>query len=153
MFQTNAAGRLVSRPFNQETLKRDSGAELGLPDPRSSAVVYHVKGSDYGDTIDLVNATNSGVVQTLFGLFFGDDPTLGRSAVTNSTGTEIRRVDYVYTGQNNHALGGCFTTKTYPDDGQLQKVTGKFEYVITPQGTNRTRILSGTFSTTTPFQP
>ena len=111
-YRTNATGNFIATPITDKILV-EKAAQSGGVSSSSILLVYHLENSGLGDTIDFVNATNGATIMNLFGLYFGDDPTLGRTAATNSTATEIRRLDYVYTQQNtaftsfNSRSNGC----------------------------------------------
>jgi len=148
-YQTNEAGKIVTTPISEKTMLRDRAAAAGLTDLRNMAVVYHVNGSSFGDTVDIVTTTNGTVLDTLFGYYFGEDQNLGRIALTNSTGTEVRRIDYIYTSQNSHSMGATFTTKRYSTNrnGTVHvSISGPMSWIVTPEGTNGQKVCNGTFS-------
>lgn len=99
----------------------------------------------------------------LFGLYFGDDNSLGRTAATNSTLTEIKRLDYVYTlnnytytSWNSHSMGASFTTKRLQTDthGNTHAlIDGQIQWIVNPQNGAGTKICVATFTTTKPFVP
>ncbi len=155
-FQTNALGLMVPHLITQHTLLSDEAHRLGVSPLRDLALVYHVNGSSFGDTIDLVNVTNGAVVSTVFGFFFGDDPALNRVAITNSTGTIVKRIDYIYTRQNSHSMGAALTTKRYVHRGQYPAfpiITSRMQWVVAPEGKNSTQIRVASFTTTSAFKP
>jgi hypothetical protein len=159
-YQTNGSGNFVATPVTDKVLLQDA-ARAGNVDPNTIALVYHLQSSGLGDTIDVINASTGSTLANLFGLYFGDDPTLGRSAATNATQTEIRRLDYIYTAQNTtytsfntHSMGSAFTSKRYlTDTNGISHVTveAQMSWIVNPSGTNGTRICTANFSTTTPF--
>ena len=159
-YQTNSTGNFVATPITDKTLVQDAAKAGGL-NPASVALVYHIQSSGLGDTIDFVNATNGSTLANMFGLYFGDDPTLGRSAATNSTRTEIRRVDYVYTQRNStyssfntHSMGASLTVKRFMTDTNgttHATVQAQMEWIVNPAGTNGTKVCTASFNTTTPF--
>jgi hypothetical protein len=154
-YQTNAAGNIVTTPITETTLLQQA-AQAGGVDPSTLAIVYHIQGSSFGDTIDVVNASSGAVATTLYGLFFGDDSVqaLGRTALTNSPGNEVRRVDYIYTSQNSHSMGASFTTKRFLTDksGNVHTtIDGQMEWIVNPTSANGTQVYKATFSTTRPF--
>ena|ERR1043166_8776796 len=155
-YQTNATGNVVGTPITDQTLLQDAAAAGGIHDLKTLALVYHIGGSGFGDTIDIVNATNGTVYTTLYGLFFGDNniQDLGRTALTNSSGTEVRRVDYIYTDQSTHSLGASFTSKRFlPDNNGKVHVTvdGQMQWIVNPVGGNGTKVCTATFTTTKVF--
>ena len=154
-YQTNTTGVVVATPISDQTLLQDAAAAGGV-DWHTLALVYHVKGSSFGDTIDIVNATNGTVDTTLYGLFFGDNTVqnLGRTALTNSPGTEVRRLDYIYTSQNSHSMGACFTTKRFQSDrnGNVHATfEGQMQWEVNPVGNAGTKVCTASFRTTLPF--
>jgi hypothetical protein len=159
-YQTNGTGNFVATPITEKTLVQDA-AQAGNVSPSSIAIVYHLQNSGLGDTIDIVDATTGSTVVNLFGLYFGDDPTLGRSAATNSTQTVIRRLDYIYTQQNttftsfnSHSMGSAFTVKRFMTDtnGITQAtIEAQMSWIVNPSGTSGTKLCNVNFSTTTPF--
>ena len=155
-YQRSASGNLVPVPITNETLLREAAQYAGLPSTKGLALVYHIQGSDYGDTIDAVNRTNGLTYTTVFGFFFGDDPSLNREAITNSVGTQVRRIDYIYTHQNSHSMGSGFVTKRLMNDrrGNLRgSIDAKMQWITRPEGDSGTQINTATFSTTTLFKP
>src|SRR5262249_32227446 len=154
-YQTNTSGVVVATPVTEQTLLQDA-AMAGGADWHTLALVYHVQGSSFGDTIDLVDAASGAVDTTLYGLFFGDNTVrdLGRTALTNSLGTEVRRLDYVYTSQNSHSMGACFTTKRFQSDsnGNVRATfNGQMQWVVNPAGNAGTKLYTASFTTTRPF--
>lgn len=159
-YQTNASGDFVATPLTDKILVQNAAKAGGL-NPSSIALVYHLQSSGLGDTIDFVDVNTSRTLVNLFGLYFGDDPTLGRSAATNATQTEIRRVDYIYTQQNttytsynSHSMGASFTVKRFLADTNgttHATIEGQMSWVVNPSGTNGTKICTASFNTTTPF--
>jgi len=155
-YQTNSSGNIVATSLTETTLLQDA-AQAGGVDPKTLALVYHVQGSSFGDTIDVVDASSGAVATTLYGLFFGDDSVqvLGRTALTNTPGTQIRRVDYIYTSQNSHSLGASFTTKRFLTDknGTIHTtIDGEMEWIVNPTANNGTKVCKASFTTTKPFR-
>jgi hypothetical protein len=156
-YQTNTTGVVVATPITEQSLVQDAAAAGGV-DWRTFALVYHVQGSSFGDTIDVVNASSGVVATTLYGLFFADNTiqALGRTALTNNFGTEARRLDYIYTSQNSHSMGACFTTKRYQGDskGNLHTtINGEMSWIVNPVGNAGTKVCTARFTTTKPFTP
>jgi hypothetical protein len=159
-YQTNSSGNFAAIPVTDKILLQDA-AQAGGVSPDSIALVYHFQSSGLGDTIDIVNAKTSSTLANLFGLYFGDDSSLGRSAATNATKTEIRRVDYIYTQQNTaftsfntHSMGAAFTVKRFLTDTNgvtHATVEAQMCWIVNPSGTNGTKVCNANFSTTTPF--
>jgi len=159
-YQTNGTGDFVSTPLTDKVLVQDA-AQAGGRSPSSIALVYHLQSSGLGDTIDIVDANTGATLLNLFGLYFGDDASLGRSAATNATRTVVRRLDYIYTQQNttytsfnSHSMGSAFTIKRFlTDTNGITQVTveAQMSWIVNPSGTNGTKLCNINFSTTTPF--
>lgn len=159
-YQTNGSGDFVSTPMTDQVLVQMAAQSGGLS-PSSIALVYHLQSSGLGDTIDVVDANTGSTLVNLFGLYFGDDASLGRSAATNATRTVIRRLDYIYTQQNttytsfnSHSMGSAFTVKrSLTDTNGTTHVTveAQMSWIVNPSGSSGTKLCSVNFSTTTPF--
>ena len=106
-----------------------------------------------GDTIDLVNAQNGEVYASIIGFYFGE--AFGRTAITNASGAQVKRLDYLYTRQNSHSLGSAVVVKTEPvgSGSPGLKLTAQMQWITTPDGTEVSRILTGTLRTTGVFKP
>lgn len=156
-YQTNTAGEIITTPITEMTLLQEVAAPVGITDLSTLAVVYHVRGNGLGDTIEVVNPTNGVTLDTLLGFYFGADTTLGRIALTNSAGTQERRVDQVYnTKQSQFALGSAFITKRFLKDQQGNErntIDADVHYLVLPRGTEPAKCRVGTFTTTRPFKP
>jgi hypothetical protein len=148
-YQTNGNGQVFSTLVTEQTILQDAAQAGGITDLSTLALVYHVQGSSFGDTIDVVNATNGIAYKTVFGFFFGDDPSLNRVAITNSPGTQVMRVDYIYTDQNSHSMGAAFVTKMYNSGGQsLTSITGRMQWIVNPIPPAGTKVCYGSFTAT-----
>jgi hypothetical protein len=159
-YQRDGTGNIVGISITDQSFIQDR-AQAGGVDPSTLAIVYHLNGDPKGDTVEVVNATN-GIVQVLqFGFWFGSDPSLGRSALTNSTVTEIRRVDQLFTlsnssftSENSHGMGTVFITKRFLTDtnGAVHAVIeGPLQWIVNPQGTNSTKVCYGAFTASQPL--
>lgn len=159
-YQTNGSGDFVSTPMTDQVLVQTAAQSGGL-NPSAIALVYHLQNSGLGDTIDIVDANSGTTLVNLFGLYFGDDASLGRSAATNATQTVVRRLDYIYTQQNttytsfnSHSMGSAFTVKrSLTDSNGITHVTveAQMSWIVNPSGTSGTKLCTVNFSTTTPF--
>jgi hypothetical protein len=159
-YQTNGSGNFVATPLTEKVLIQEA-AKAGGVSPSSLALVYHLQSSGLGDTIDIVDANSGSTLVNLIGLYFGDDSTLGRSAATNATQTEVRRLDYIYTQQNtaytsfnSHSMGSAFTVKRFLTDTNgiaMVTVEAQMCWIVNPSGTNGTKLCTATMNTTTPF--
>ncbi|HEV2392013.1 MAG TPA: hypothetical protein VG146_06580 [Verrucomicrobiae bacterium] len=161
-FQTNGAGQFVDIPITQNDILLAAAQAGGTSDISSMALVYHIMGdTTHGDTIDIYSTTTGQKLTTVFGLFFGDAPSLNRTALTNNAATEIRRVDYVYTFNGTtytypggHSMGASLTTKRFSSDARgLVRTTieGQMEWVVNPINGAGPKVLRATFTTTKPF--
>lgn len=162
-YETNAAGNIVGTPITDQTLLADRAAEGGITDLSTVAIVYHIGGAAPNggnppwDTIDIINATNGAFLTTEFGLYYGSDGQYDRTAVTNATSTEERRIDYLYTFNNSgytinasDSIGAAIITKRFLNDGSGNTNTiidGSFAWDALPHGTNIVPIVcTGTFT-------
>jgi hypothetical protein len=151
-YETNGSGNIVGIPITDQTLLADRAHEGGITDLSTVAIVYHIGGAAPNggnppwDTIDVINATNGAVLTTEFGLYYGSDGQYDRTAVTNATQTEERRIDYLYTFNNtaftidaSDSIGAAFITKRFLNDGSGNTNTiieGSFAWDSLPHGTN-----------------
>jgi hypothetical protein len=146
-YQTNSNGKIVSSRVNNQTLIDQAAAANGVSN-KSLLLVYHIQGSTFGDTIDVVNASNGSVVSTPLGLYFGQDVTLGRTALTNANNTQVIELDYVYTPQNTHSMGAAFVTKRFPATATANShpsMIGQIHWLVVGDATNTTQLVTGTF--------
>jgi hypothetical protein len=154
-YQTNATGKLVGTPITDQTLLQDRARLGGITDLSAVAIVYHLNGNPLGDTVDVVSSTNGQVLTTEFGLYFGSDSSLGRTAVTNAAQTQQIRADYIYTSSgstytfgSNDSVGLSITTKNFVITNGMTNaiISGSMSWGVAPQGTNGPLICIGNFS-------
>jgi len=160
-YQTNGLGETVATPITEQTLLADRAAAGGITDLSTVAMAYHFWGDPKGDTVAVVNATNGQQLTLEFGLWFGADATLGRSSLTNVSNTQVRSVDYVYTldnstytSANSHSMGAAFVTRRFMKDingNPRYTAEGPLHWIVNPTATTSTKVISGTFTTTTPL--
>src|SRR5665213_305885 len=130
-YQANGSGNIVGVPITDQTLLQSQAQRLNITNLSTVSLAYHLNGGPpYGDTVDVISNATGQTLTTEFGLYFGSDypgenPTLGRWAVTNATQTEQRRVDQLYTFsntpytyQNSESLGSSFTCKRFLVDSK-----------------------------------
>jgi hypothetical protein len=164
VYETNGSGQVISTPITETNLLLAAAEAGGTTDISGMALTYHILGDpNHGDTIEVDSTSTHQTLTTMFGLYFGDDPTLGRSALTNSAASEIRRVDYVYTFDytaltypNSHSMGSSFTTKRFLTDtnGNVHTtIDGQMQWIVNPQNGAGTKVCVGHFTTTMPFPP
>jgi hypothetical protein len=154
-YQKDSTGNIVGVPITDQTIIQDRATAGGV-NPNTLALVYHLGGDEKGDTVEVVSSSNGSVQVFEFGFWFGSDPTLGRTALTNNAATEIRRVDQLFTlndsaftSNNSHGMGTAFLTKRYLTDtnGVVHfTAEGPLQWLVNPVGTNGTRICYGTFT-------
>ena len=162
-YQTNTARQVVATPITEKDLLLAAAQAAGSSDISSMALVYHIAGGNLGDTIEIFDTNTHQQLATLFGLYFGDDASLFRTALTNSVGTEMRRVDYfygfdntiyTYPNQGGHSMGSSFTTKRFLGDGRGNvhtTIDGIAQWVVAPFQGSGSRLVTGTFTTNKPF--
>ncbi len=149
------SGIFVVHAVNNRTLLRQFADANSITNLRPLALMYHVKGNDLGDTIEIVDTSNSNVLATPFGLYFGEDQSLGRVGMTNSFGTQVRKIQYVYTQQDSHSLGDALLAEMFTAnaDGTTNGfIYGQMNYIIKPDGTQNLQVCNGTFYTIRRFQ-
>ena len=155
-YQTNAAGTMVGTHITDETLLADRARLGGITNLSTISLVYHINGGSLGDTVEVISNSTSQTLTTEFGLYFGSDSELGRTAVTNLTQTQERRIDYVYTFdnstytyENDDSVGAAFTYKSFVNEGNVTNavINGSISWSVIPTGSNAAPIVCvGTFS-------
>jgi len=142
---------VVTTPYTEKNIIQEAAADGGA-DPNTLDIVYHIGGSSFGDTVDIIRISDGATLRTMYGFFFAEDPGLGRTAITNASATEVRRVDYIYTDQNSHSMGAAFTTKRIVTDGSGTHTTfeGPMQWLELQRPTRPTRIISGSYITGAP---
>ncbi len=146
------SGYLGVRYFNTQSMLKDFAAAGGIANPNSLALIYHLGSDVRGDSIEVVNAGTGQLLDTPFLLYFGDDQSLGRMALTNSFHTQVAKIHYVYTDQNSHSMGSCLLRErfSYNRSGQLTNglITGTMTWIITPDGHQPMQVLNAAITTT-----
>lgn len=152
-WETNSDGRLVLRQMTEKAWAADYARAAGVS-PSSVAVVYAIKGSEMGDTIQVVDVSNGNVLGNPIGFFFGQD--FGRQALHTANGLQTRRLDYIYTSQNSHSLGSALISgRWFVSNGQTNRTvfSGRMQWLVTAEGANSLKVCSGNFVTKKPFVP
>jgi hypothetical protein len=160
-YQTNGGGRIVPTAITDQTLLSEA-ARSGGGNAAGMALVYHIDGSSFGDTIDVVKKSDGSVLHTYFGLYFGDSSELGRTTLSNATGTEIKALDYVYTlettaftSPNSHSMGAVTVSKRFSTDKKGNPTTSiqgqNMQWIVVPREGRSTRIFSASFQTKKAF--
>ncbi len=154
-YQTNASGNIVGTPITDQTFLQDRARQGNITDLSTIAIAYHINGNSLGDTVEIISSTNGQLMASQFGLYFGSDAALGRTAVTNALQTAQKRVDYIYTGNNStytfddsHSVGVAMTSKSVvTSNGTTNAViSGVMSWGVAPQGTNGPILCIGSFS-------
>ena len=132
-----------------------AAAAGGLADTSSLALAYHLNGNSLGDTIDVINRTNGVVLKTLFGLYFGES--FGRQSLLSGSHKQMKRLEYIYTDQNDHSLGSALLTDYFFLDSNgntnATYVLGQMQYVVTTDSTHATtQVCTATFTTLRPWK-
>ncbi len=149
---TDASGKIVSHALNNQTILQDFAQANGITNTSGLGLAYHIGGNDLGDTIEVINRTNGAPLYTVFGLYFGEDPTLGRAGLVSASGRQMRRIEYIYTDQNSHSMGSAYLINYFYLDanGNTNKtyVFGNMQWVVLPTAT-QTNVQVCTASVTT----
>jgi hypothetical protein len=151
-YYVDSSGKMVTNAITDQSILRDLAAAVGA-DYSTWKLAYHISGSSFGDTIDVIDTRNGNALDTVFGFYFGDS--LGRYAMTNTTQTEVRRVDYIYTKQSRFALGSAFLTKRFTPDtsGNVRTtIDAEMHWLVRPDGNNPAKTCTALFTTTTPLK-
>lgn len=147
-YTTNRQGEAVRTLLTHNTLLREEARRLGRSDFSNLALVYRIRGSQFGDTVDLVRKDTGEVLSSVFGFFFGADASLLRDFIMNAAGTEEKRLDYLYTRQNSHSMGAAFVTRTGTDLRAVSddfRVRGEMHYIVTSEGGWSQKVCEGRF--------
>ncbi len=166
VWRTNNLGHLTANPLSEQDLLLAAAQAWGRTDATGLSLVYHVQGNSLGDTIDVVDSSGGGgFYLNYFGFYFGEatQSTPDRVALTNSTGTQVRRIDHIYTqtatfytspNPGGHDMGTGFITKRFMKDSSgnpRATIDGQFHWLVRPQNNIGGMMCKGTFTTTRPF--
>jgi hypothetical protein len=151
---TNNSGQIIQQNFGNQTVLRQAANANGVTDFSNWVLAYHLGGNELGDTIEIIDRNTGHTLQTLFGLYFGED--FGRQALLSASTRQLKRIEYVYTDQNSHSLGSALLTQyNYFDNmGHTNKiyVIGQMQYVVTQDAKHpRTQICTANFTTMKPW--
>jgi hypothetical protein len=151
----DAQGRIVATPINNQTLLKAAAAAGGLTSTAGLGLAYHLNGNDLGDTIDVIDRTNGNTLSTLYGLYFGES--FGRQALLSASHRQMKRLEYIYTTQNDHSLGSALLTDYYflDQNGNTNSiyVLGQMQWIVTTDTTHtNTQVCSATFTTLRPWK-
>jgi hypothetical protein len=153
-FTMDSQGRIVSQTINNQTLLQQAAAAGGLKDTSGLGLAYHIHGNDLGDTIDVISRTNGVTLTTLYGLYFGES--FGRQALLSASHRQMRRLEYIYTSQNDHSLGSALLTDYYflDSNGNTNAiyVLGQMQWIVTTDSSHtNTQVYSASFTTLKPW--
>ena len=151
----DAQGHIVSEPINNQTLLKAAAAAGGLTSTAGLGLAYHLNGNDLGDTIDVINRTNGTTLTTLYGLYFGES--FGRQALLSDSHRQMKRLEYIYTSQNDHSLGSALLTDYYflDNNGNTNSiyVLGQMQWIVTTDATHtNTQVCTASFTTFRPWK-
>jgi hypothetical protein len=154
-FTTDSQGRITTQVINNQTLLQQAAAAGGLHDTSSLGLAYHIHGNDLGDTIDVINRTNGATLTTLYGLYFGES--FGRQSLLSASHRQMKRLEYVYTTQNDHSLGSALLTDYYFLDSSgntnATYVLGQMQWIVTTDSSHtNTQVCTATFTTLKPWR-
>ena len=162
-YQKDANGNLLGHPVTEQTWLLEAAEAGGSTNTSGMAIVYHVGGSGFGDTIDVVDRMTGATLTSLLGLFFGDPSVedIGHVPVWNAAGNQERRVDQVFvfyggSFEAGESLGSAFVTKRFQQDAvgnRHDTIEADLNYLARAEGTQPTHMVVGTFTTTRPFVP
>jgi|SRR6185369_7469610 len=154
-YTTDAQGRIVAQPINNQTLLKKAADAGGLKDTSGLGLAYHINGNELGDTIEVINRTTGATLSTVFGLYFGES--FGRQALMSASRRQMKRIEYIYTDQNDHSLGSVFLTDYYflDNNGNTNAtyVLGQMQYLILSGGSQtNAQVCTASFTTFRPWK-
>ncbi len=148
------AGKFAASTYNTASILAPYAQANGLR-LQDVALIYHLNSDPEGDTIEVINRTNGVFLGKPFALLFGDDyhgaQNLGRMGLTNSVGTQVRKIHYVYTDQNSHSMGSCLLSEHFDKDanGTVTNglIMGAMSWIVVPDGTQPMQVYNGSLFT------
>jgi hypothetical protein len=151
----DAQGHIVSQPINNQTLLQQAAKAGGLSNTSTLGLAYHLNGNSLGDTIDVINRNTGATLTTLYGLYFGES--FGRQALLSGSHRQMKRLEYIYTTQNDHSLGSALLTDYFYFDTNgntnATYVMGQMQWIITTDATHtNTQVCSASFTTLRPWK-
>jgi hypothetical protein len=156
-WQSDTNGNIVNIPFTDQTIINEQAAGLGL-DPSSLTLVYHIGADPHGDNVDIVRSSDGAFILHEFLFWFGDESSFNRMALTNATGTDIRRNDQLFTQNNSphtcdnsHGMGTVYTSKKIigvTNGIPYYKIEGTLQWVVNPVNGASSKTCYGTFTAT-----
>jgi hypothetical protein len=154
-FTMDSQGKIVARTINNQTLLQQAAAAGGLKDTSGLGLAYHINGNDLGDTIEVIDRATGATLTTLYGLYFGES--FGRQALLSASHRQMKRLEYIYTSQNDHSLGSALLTDYFFLDGNghtnATYVLGQMQWIVTTDSSHtNTQVCSATFTTLKPWK-
>ena len=154
-YTTDAQGRIVPTPLNNQTLLQKAAQAGGLTDTSGLGLSYHLNGNPLGDTIEVINRTNGVTLTTLFGLYFGES--FGRESLLSASHRQMKRIEYIYTDQNSHSVGSAFLTDYFFFDtsGKTNAiyVLGQMQWLYLTDSTHtNAQVCAASFTTLSPWK-
>ncbi|HTL16689.1 MAG TPA: hypothetical protein VL793_05595 [Patescibacteria group bacterium] len=151
----DAQGHIVAQPLNNQTLLQQAAKAGGLTSTAGLGLSYHIGGNSLGDTIDVINRTNGVALTTLYGLYFGES--FGRQALLSASHRQMKRLEYIYTSQNDHSLGSALLTDYFILDSNgntnATYVLGQMQWIVTTDSTHpNTQVCTASFTTLRPWK-
>ena len=152
----DAQGHIVSKPLNNQTLLQEAAKAGGLTSTAGLGLAYHINGNTDigGDTIEVINRTNGTTLATLYGLYFGES--FGRQALLSASHAQMKRLEYIYTSQNDHSVGSALLTEYFffDSNGNTNKtyVLGQMQWIIQTDSTHtNSQVCTASFTTLRPW--
>jgi hypothetical protein len=141
---TNEFGELVVKKMNTRSLIRECAVAHGITNINAFNLIYHLRGDERGDVIEVVYKTNGVVLCEVFGLFFPID-------LTRAEGARVDRYAFMFNDQGSESMGNALIRIRPLSNGNgnflRPMVTGTAHFFLKPEGAETLRICSGTFQT------
>jgi len=155
-YTTNSSGRIITQTISNRSLMQQVATADGTSDFSNWGLAYHVHGGDLGDTIEIIDKNSGATLRVLFGLYFGEDVSLGRGSLRSASGQQTRRVEYIYTYQNSHSMGSALLTDYFWFDTSgnpsAHTVLGQMQWLVLVDSRDPgTQICSASFTTLKPW--
>jgi hypothetical protein len=143
---TNENGKLIKQPLNNKTILREWADKNNVTNRHSLALVYHVKGDERGDVIEIVDAHTGDILQPWLGIFFPVQ-------LSNPADTKTVTISEVFNSQQSTEMGFA----TLKDRSVNRKnidhiISGDLNFYLTPDKTNGLRICTAKIMTLKAFK-
>ncbi|HET7624361.1 MAG TPA: PepSY domain-containing protein [Verrucomicrobiae bacterium] len=144
---TNENGNLIKQPLSNRTILREWADKNGVTNRHSLALVYHVKGDERGDVIEIVDAHTGEILQPWLGIFFPVE-------LSNPDDTKTVRLSELFNSQQSTEMGFA-TLKDRPTNKKHADhiISGDLNFYLTPDKTNGLRICAAKIMTLKTFTP